>query len=601
MTRMACFCRAINSSTSTRSPEGIASGQPRPSPPRAGGPLTAPDLKPSALWARFDLSVDQAAPAAIDETIRAGVPFRGTNLWVLIFAIFIASIGLNVNSTAVIIGAMLISPLMGPIIGAGYGVGVGDLGLVRTALQNLAVATGISLATSALYFVLTPLSGAHSELLARTAPTIWDVLIALFGGLAGVIGMTRRERGNVVPGVAIATALMPPLCTAGYGLASGNLAYFAGAFYLFFINSVFIATATFMMVRVMRLPEAAGVAPAARQRAHRIIGLLVFLTATPSVYLAVDLIQGEVASRRAESFLSAAFPAGSGTFVVERALDREARQIVVAVVGDPISAGQRSAAEAMLPAFGLGGYTLVLGQSRTDTVDVGALKAGIGAELQQATLRAIGDRDARILALEAQLAAARRAGDPLDALAADLEVAFPELSPAVVTDAAPGVGAAGADSALFVLSPTLGALDAAERDRLEAWLSARTGAARVGLWETPVSSAEAAGRSLRGLDAELRAVFPELGALHATVDAAAPGEGAAAARRVRLVVERPGALDEPGRVRLERVVRARTGIDQTEIIGAQVATPASDGPQPASQAGPSGSGAGASRTGEGSP
>lgn len=603
MTPVAYFCRAINSSTSTRSPECITRGELRQPDRAQEAPLTAPDPTPSPLWARFDLSLDQAAPAVIDETIRAGVPFRGTNLWVLIFAIFIASIGLNVNSTAVIIGAMLISPLMGPIIGAGYGVGVGDLGLVRTALQNLAVATGISLATSALYFLLTPLSGAHSELLARTAPTIWDVLIALFGGLAGVIGMTRRERGNVVPGVAIATALMPPLCTAGYGLATGNLAYFAGAFYLFFINSVFIATATFIMVRVMRLPEAAGVEPAARQRAHRIIGLLVFLTATPSVYLAVDLIQGEVATRRAESFLSAAFPAGGGTFVVERALDREARQIVVAVVGESVSAGQRSAAEAMLPSFGLEGYTLVLGQSRTDTVDVGALKAGIGAELQQATLRAIGERDARILALEAQLSAASRAGDPLDALSADLEVAFPELSPAVVTDAAPGAGEGAGDAALFVLSPSISALSAAERARLEAWLTARTGAARVGLWEAPVSAAESAGRSLRGLDAELRAVFPELGALHAMVESDAPVEGAPTARRLRLVVERPAALDETGRARLARVVHARTGIERTELVGAEAATPPTpdDSPQPASQAGPSGSGAGASRTGEGSP
>lgn len=518
----------------------------------------------------------------------------------LIFAIFIASIGLNVNSTAVIIGAMLISPLMGPIIGAGYGVGIGDLGLVRTALQNLAVATGISLATSALYFLLTPLSGAHSELLARTAPTIWDVLIALFGGLAGVIGLTRRERGNVVPGVAIATALMPPLCTAGYGLASGTLSYFAGAFYLFFINSVFIATATFVMVRVLRLPEVAGLEPGARQRAHRIIGLLVFLTAAPSIYLAVGLISGEVASRRAEAFLDAAFPVGGATIVVERSLDTDARRLSVAVVGDPVPAERLAALEAMLPAFDLGGYALQVGQSKVESVDVGALKAGIGAELQQATLRAIGDRDARIAGLEAQLAAAQRAGDPLDALSTDLAVAFPELAPAVVTEGAPPGAATGPEGGpvLFVLSPRVGELSPADRARLDAWLRARTGAARVGLWEAPVSEAEVAGRSLAGLDTELRAVFPELGAVHASLTLRPPATGADAEPVVVLMAEHAAALDAAAVGRLQRVVQARTGVELTELAAALVAPEA---PQPASQAGPSGSGAGASRTGEGSP
>ena len=207
------------------------------------------------LLRRFDLRADQADVAEIDATIRSGVEFRGTNLWVLIFAILIASVGLNVNSTAVVIGAMLISPLMGPIIGLGYGAGVNDSALMRSSLFNLGLAAFISLLASTLYFWLTPLTQAHSELLARTTPSIWDVLIALFGGLAGVIGVTRRVKSNLIPGVAIATALMPPLCTAGYGLATGNLSYFLGAFYLFAINSVFIAIATLMMVRVMRLPN----------------------------------------------------------------------------------------------------------------------------------------------------------------------------------------------------------------------------------------------------------------------------------------------------------------------------------------------------------
>ena len=186
--------------------------------------------------ARFDLRHDQAERAEIDQTFRSGVEFRGTNLWVLIFAIFVASIGLNVNSTAVIIGAMLISPLMGPIMALGYGAGINDSALMRSSLFNLGLAVLLSLLASTAYFLLSPLSQAHSELLARTTPTIWDVLIALFGGLAGVVGVTRRVKSNLIPGVAIATALMPPLCTAGYGLAVGNWAYFDGAMYLSLIH-----------------------------------------------------------------------------------------------------------------------------------------------------------------------------------------------------------------------------------------------------------------------------------------------------------------------------------------------------------------------------
>lgn len=186
----------------------------------------------ASLRARFSLRADHATEEDIDERIRADVPLQGSKLWILVLAIFIASIGLNVNSTAVIIGAMLISPLMGPIMGIGYGIGMLDVPLIRHASKNLAIATGIAMAASAAHFWLTPLRAVNSELLARTTPTIWDVLIATCGGLAGIIAATRRAKSNVIPGVAIATALMPPLCTAGYGLAIGSWRYFLGAFYL---------------------------------------------------------------------------------------------------------------------------------------------------------------------------------------------------------------------------------------------------------------------------------------------------------------------------------------------------------------------------------
>ncbi|MBE0644722.1 MAG: DUF389 domain-containing protein, partial [Bacteroidetes bacterium] len=190
----------------------------------------------------------------IHETITKDVIFKGTNLWILVFAIIVASVGLNMNSTAVIIGAMLISPLMGPINGMGYSIATYNFPLLRIAIKNFSFAVGASLLASTAYFAISPLSTAHSELLARTSPTIYDVLIALFGGLAGIVAISSKHKGNVIPGVAIATALMPPLCTAGYGLASAKFDFFFGAIYLFTINTVFIAISAVVVSQLLKFP-----------------------------------------------------------------------------------------------------------------------------------------------------------------------------------------------------------------------------------------------------------------------------------------------------------------------------------------------------------
>lgn len=204
-----------------------------------------------------------------EQSIRDGVSFRGTNIVILIIAIFIASLGLNTNSTAVIIGAMLISPLMGPIIGIGLGVGIHDFELIKRGLRNLIMATGFSVLTSTLYFLISPVSEGHSELLARTSPTIYDVLIGFFGGAAGIIAIGSKSKGNVIPGVAIATALMPPLCTAGYGLATWQPTYFFGAFYLFLINSIYISLSTFIGVKLMGYHHAGTENPARADKVDR--------------------------------------------------------------------------------------------------------------------------------------------------------------------------------------------------------------------------------------------------------------------------------------------------------------------------------------------
>src|SRR5690606_18548446 len=223
------------------------------------------------------------------ENVFNNISFRGSNLWILACAIIIASVGLNVNSTAVIIGAMLISPLMGPIVGAGFALGTYDFQLLKKSMKNLVIATVVSLLVSALYFYFSPFKDVQSELLARTSPNIYDVLIAFFGGLVGVIAVTRVEKGNPIPGVAIATALMPPLCTAGYGIATFNAAYFAGAFYLYTINCFFICIATFFVVKYLKYPAASFKSKRYTRQIRVGITALIFIMIIPSFYLAYTL------------------------------------------------------------------------------------------------------------------------------------------------------------------------------------------------------------------------------------------------------------------------------------------------------------------------
>ncbi|KUL19731.1 MAG: hypothetical protein XE13_0468 [Proteiniphilum sp. 51_7] len=251
----------------------------------------------------FDLRSEMEGYDIIHENIESGIVFRGTNLWVLMFAIVVASVGLNMNSTAVIIGAMLISPLMGPINGMGYSLATYDFHLLRRSLKNFSFAVGVSLITSALYFLLTPLNQAHSELLARTSPTIYDVIIALFGGLAGIVAMSSRLKGNVIPGVAIATALMPPICTAGYGLATLQFDFFFGALYLFTINTVFIAFAALIVCQFLKFPIRSIVDPTRKKHVNRVISTVIILTLVPSIFFGVKLVRNEEFAQRAETFI----------------------------------------------------------------------------------------------------------------------------------------------------------------------------------------------------------------------------------------------------------------------------------------------------------
>jgi uncharacterized hydrophobic protein (TIGR00271 family) len=279
------------------------------------------DLLRPRLIERFRI-LDIADPQQTIDGIKRDVEFRGFNLWILVFSIFICAIGLNVDSTAVVIGAMLISPLMGPIMGIGLGVGVQDRETFWSSLSSLAVAAGIAILTSALYFFVSPIHEASSELLARTRPNFLDVMVALFGGLAGIMAGSRKEKSNVIPGVAIATALMPPLCTAGYGLANGEWNFLIGGFYLFLINSMLIATATALVIRYLRFPVVHLVDTVTERKVKRWFTILLLALVVPSTYIFYTTVTTSIEDSRIQGFVQdhINYP---GTEIVGQAIDRD--------------------------------------------------------------------------------------------------------------------------------------------------------------------------------------------------------------------------------------------------------------------------------------
>lgn len=387
----------------------------------------------------FNLSEGKERDEITIQEIKKGVEFKGTNLWILIFAIFIASIGLNVNSAAVIIGAMLISPLMGPIMGIGMGAGINDFELIKKAIKNLGVAVMISVLTSALYFFITPLHEAQSELLARTQPTLWDVLIALFGGLSGIVAGSRREKSNAIPGVAIATALMPPLCTAGYGLANGNWYYFAGAFYLFFINSVFISVSTFLIVRFLKYPIKQYENAATEKRVKTLIWLFVLITAIPSIYLAYNLVRKTIFEQNARNFVKTEFHFDDTQVISESfSFENNKGVIDVTLYGRPITAEEIADIEKDLAHFNLAGAELKIRQGykeESDAVEKAEfekmseeLKVDLLKDIYDKNEEIIKSKDDKISILENQLVKYQLKRYPVNDIKAELAVQYPAIS-----------------------------------------------------------------------------------------------------------------------------------------------------------------------------
>ncbi len=414
----------------------------------------------------------------IDEMMQENTVIHGPNMWILMLAALIASIGLNLNSTAVIIGAMLISPLMSGIMTMGYSLAVRDLRLLRRALLRFGTQVVISLVSSTIYFLISPLDAPTSEMIARTSPTIWDVLIALFGGIAGAIGNTREKKGNVIPGVAIATALMPPLCTAGYGIATGQPSFFLGAFYLFIINTLFISLSTMIVTVLLGVPYHRNVSDKRQKKINRAIAAITIVAAVPSVFFGAATVFGSVMDRNISSYLAGEF-VFSGTTVVQSSADKSAKTISVSLVGTTLSDDVINMLEQEMPKYGLEGYRLIVTQNKTiipaadentDKITIALQESRID-ELEQLLSRC----DEEITGLKAENAALK---DEVDytALAEKAGKIFTELE-----NVRCGVISDNTEEYTLLIGETRWQLTDSDREHIRAWLAEETSGKRCEL------------------------------------------------------------------------------------------------------------------------
>jgi uncharacterized hydrophobic protein (TIGR00271 family) len=380
---------------------------------------------------------------------------------------------LNVNSTAVIIGAMLISPLMGPLLAIGYGAGISDSGLIRSAARGLAIFIVLSVLTSTGYFLLSPLSEAHTELVARTTPTLWDVLIAFFGGCAGIVAHTRKDGSTIIPGAAIATALMPPLCTTGYGIASGNWAFAAGAAYLFIINAFFIALATYLFVKLLRLPKHQQADPRRQHRVHVMIGLSVLALGLPSAYLAYGLVQDQL-FLAASKDVAGALERQPGVIVLSRQLSLPKRELSIVLGGDPVAPAQQRALQQRLQAKGFGQARLVLRHVGAEKLDVAALREQLRKELQSDSGAPADPHGAAFDAMRVELARIDQARATQTQLVKELLAQYPEIATIAVGEGSSGERSASAQTPALVLAiDAQPALQESDLARIRAGLSSR--------------------------------------------------------------------------------------------------------------------------------
>ena len=436
----------------------------------------------SFLREYMDLKKDKENELETVDSIRKGVEFKGANLWILIFAIFMASLGLNVNSTAVIIGAMLISPLMGPIMGVGLSVGLNDFELMKRSLKSFFITTAFSVVTATVFFLLAPIAGSQSELLARTSPTIYDVFIALFGGLAGVVALSTKEKGNVIPGVAIATALMPPLCTAGYGLASGNLIYFLGAFYLYFINSVFISLATFIGVRMMHFKRKEFVDKAREKTVRKSIIFIVIVTMCPAVYLTYGIIKSTFYEAAANRFVNEQL-VFENTQVLDKKINYEKKEIRVVLMGSEVPDASISIARSKMKDYKLDESKLIVLQGmNNEALDVSSIRAMVMEDFYENSERRLQEQRDRITQLEKTLEQYKEYDALSRTLAPELKVLYPSIHTlSIARSLEVRVDSLKADTVTLAVMKFAKQPTEAEKTKISDWLKARVGAKKLRL------------------------------------------------------------------------------------------------------------------------
>lgn len=433
----------------------------------------------------LDLRKDKDNELATVDSIRKGVEFKGANLWILIFAIFMASLGLNVNSTAVIIGAMLISPLMGPIMGVGLSVGLNDFELMKRSLKSFLIATLFSVCTATIFFLISPVAEGQSELLARTSPTIYDVFIALLGGLAGVTALSTKEKGNVIPGVAIATALMPPLCTAGYGLATGNLVYFLGAFYLYFINSVFISLATFLGVRVMRFKRKEFVDKNREKTVRQYIIIIAVITMCPAVYLTIDIIKSTFFESSANRFVTEQL-SFENTQVIDKKIHyhgADGNEIRVVLIGEEVPEASIAIARSKMKDYKLGDTKLtVLQGMNNNTVDLSSIRAMVMEDFYKNSEERLIEQNQKISSLEQSLKQYKAFDELGKTIIPELKVLHPSVQTVSISQAIElTVDSLQSDTITLAVLKFGKQPIAKEKDKIAQWLKARTGAKELKL------------------------------------------------------------------------------------------------------------------------
>lgn len=418
-------------------------------------------------------SIDTAKAA---ESIRGNIYFKGPNVWILVCAIVLASVGLNVNSTAVIIGAMLISPLMGPIFGIGLGLGTEDTALIKSALKNLAVMVLISITAATLYFLLTPLRLANpTELMSRTNPTIYDVMIALFGGLAGIFEMSRKEKGTVISGVAIATALMPPLCTAGYGIANASLSCFAGALYLFFINCIFIILSTYLMVKYLRFSEVEFQDSAKAKRTKTLMTIVILLVIVPSIWSAITMIRENRFSINAEDFISENKNLENGYIYDYTTSFRKGGSVEIFIAGEPLTATEKNRLLESARRHGLEESQIKFTERALyEEGDKASEKLVKG--IYERTDSEIARRETRIRELEKQLEQYRTGEIPYTQIAKEIHSQYPELKGLFIGRGAEvECDSLKSENGVILVTESEKPLSKAVREKLGNWLKIRLG------------------------------------------------------------------------------------------------------------------------------